>query len=130
VGRIAQMRLRRKRKEFVRGYDWCMGALMRGEMTALKAEMQIATGSEFDPKRPFDDGARAALARYMELTPEAVMKPRAEFLDSAKQCGARITGKPDGSEPIEVVFSIEAWRKFDAEQGRCNSPLPAVKAQR
>lgn len=37
-----------------------------------------------------------------------------KFLELAEQCGARITGKPDGSEPIEIVFSIPAWRKFDA----------------
>ena len=36
----------------------------------------------------------------------------AEFLNLAEQCGARITGKPNGSEPIEIVFSIEAWRRF------------------
>lgn len=41
-------------------------------------------------------------------------KPRPEFLALAERCGARLTGKPDGSEPIEIVFTIEAWRKFDA----------------
>jgi hypothetical protein len=40
-------------------------------------------------------------------------KYRAEFLDLALECGAELTGKPDGSEPITVVFTIEAWRKFD-----------------
>lgn len=40
-------------------------------------------------------------------------QPRPEFLDLAQQHGARITGKPDGSEAIEVVFSIAAWRAFD-----------------
>lgn len=40
-------------------------------------------------------------------------KPRPELLDLALECGAQLTGKPDGSEPIEVVFSIEAWRVFD-----------------
>lgn len=38
---------------------------------------------------------------------------RAELLDLALECGAKLTGLPDGSEPIRVVFSIEAWRKFD-----------------
>jgi hypothetical protein len=38
---------------------------------------------------------------------------RAEFLNLALECGARLTGKPDGSEPIEVQFPIPAWRAFD-----------------
>lgn len=38
---------------------------------------------------------------------------RADFLDLALECGAVMTGKPDGSEPITIVFSIEAWRSFD-----------------
>lgn len=41
---------------------------------------------------------------------------RAEFLEAALECGARLTGKPDGSEAIEIVFTIEAWRKFDDQQ--------------
>lgn len=44
------------------------------------------------------------------------MKPRPEFLDTAVACGAVITGKPDGSEPITIVFTIDAWRRFDAVQ--------------
>lgn len=38
---------------------------------------------------------------------------REELLQLAEQCGMKMTGKPDGSEPIEIVFSIDAWRKFD-----------------
>lgn len=38
---------------------------------------------------------------------------RPELLDLAERSGARITGKPDASEPIEIVFSVQAWRKFD-----------------
>lgn len=41
------------------------------------------------------------------------VKLRDELLDLAIRCGADLTGKPDASEPITVVFSIEAWRKFD-----------------
>lgn len=55
-------------------------------------------------------------------------KPREEFLDMALQCGARLTGKPDGSEPITVVFSIEAWRAFDA--ARANTPQGLTAAAR
>lgn len=45
---------------------------------------------------------------------EAQGAPRAEFLALAEACGARLTGKPDGSEPIEIVLSVDAWRAFDA----------------
>lgn len=41
-------------------------------------------------------------------------KPRLAFLELAEANGARITGKPDGSEAIEIIFSIQAWRAFDA----------------
>lgn len=41
------------------------------------------------------------------------IKYRSGFLDLALECGAVLTGKPDGSEPIEVHFTIDAWRKFD-----------------
>ena len=41
------------------------------------------------------------------------LKYRKELLDTAIACGAVLTGKPDGSEAITVLFSIEAWRAFD-----------------
>lgn len=41
-------------------------------------------------------------------------EPRKEFLDLALSCGAKLTGKPDGTEAITVVFTIDAWRAFDA----------------
>lgn len=41
-------------------------------------------------------------------------KSRPEFLSVAEQCGARIIGNPNASEPIEIIFSIQAWRSFDA----------------
>lgn len=41
------------------------------------------------------------------------MSARPEFLGAALACGAVLTGKPDGSEAITVVFTIEAWRAFD-----------------
>lgn len=40
-------------------------------------------------------------------------KYRAEFLALAEACGMQMTGKPDGSEPITMVFTIDAWRRFD-----------------
>ena len=49
--------------------------------------------------------------------PRHTPKPRAELLALAEQCGAMLTGKPDGSESITVVFTIEAWRTFDAALG-------------
>lgn len=41
---------------------------------------------------------------------------RTEYLDAALACGAVLTGTPDGSEAITVVFTIEAWRAFDLAQ--------------
>jgi len=35
------------------------------------------------------------------------------LLNLAEQCGARITGKPDGTEAVSVVFTPAAWRAFD-----------------
>lgn len=46
---------------------------------------------------------------------------RKELLDLAMRCGARLTGTPDGREPIEVQFSVEAWRKFDVALGETAS---------
>lgn len=43
------------------------------------------------------------------------VKPRRELLDLAMGQGAILTGKPDGSEPIQLIFSIASWRAFDAE---------------
>jgi len=42
-----------------------------------------------------------------------VSEYRQALLDKALECGAVLTGKPDGSEPITIVFSIDAWRAFD-----------------
>lgn len=47
-----------------------------------------------------------------EKSPEQVAK--AKTLSLAEACGAQLTGKPDGSEAITVVFTIDAWRKFSA----------------
>lgn len=53
-------------------------------------------------------------------------KPRPEFLALAEQCGARLAGKPDGSEAVTVVFTIPAWRAFDAELAKPDAcPAPA-----
>lgn len=40
-------------------------------------------------------------------------KPRRELLELAESCGAYLTGKPDGSEAITVVFPVSAWWAFD-----------------
>lgn len=39
--------------------------------------------------------------------------PRPELLALAERCGAILTGKPDGSEAITIVFTVPAWRAFD-----------------
>ena len=38
---------------------------------------------------------------------------REDLLQLAQKCGAVLTGKPDASEAITVVFSVDAWRAFD-----------------
>lgn len=38
---------------------------------------------------------------------------REDLLDLAMGCGAVMTGKPNGSEAITIVFSVDAWRAFD-----------------
>lgn len=50
-----------------------------------------------------------AIPEGMVLVPR---KTRAEFLDLALNSGAVLTGKPNGSEAITVVFSMQAWRDF------------------
>lgn len=42
------------------------------------------------------------------------MSTNPELLAIAERCGAIITGKPDGSEPINVVFTPDTWQAFDA----------------
>ncbi len=42
------------------------------------------------------------------------MSPEA-FLQLATTMGAVITGKPDGSEPVSVTFTPEAWREFSKD---------------
>lgn len=42
------------------------------------------------------------------------MRPSPIFLAFAEQLGAKISGKPDGSESITVVFTVPAWRLFDS----------------
>jgi hypothetical protein len=54
-------------------------------------------------------------------------KPRKEFLDLAQTLGARLTGKPDGSEPIEIIFTVDAWRKFDAALAGQVAPQATVE---
>lgn len=58
------------------------------------------------------------------------LKPRQDFLDTALACGASLTGKPDGSEAITVVFTIDAWRKFNSAiqqaEARTDDPVAYV----
>ena len=43
---------------------------------------------------------------------QRVMINRERILAIAKDSGAVITGTPDGSEPITVVFTPDAWCAF------------------
>lgn len=63
---------------------------------------------------PLADGDSFAEPLYAK--PQPTQEPpvyREDFLSMAMECGADLTGKPDGSESITVVFTVEAWRKFD-----------------
>ena len=62
----------------------------------------------------WEKGRAAAEAHSRRPLDEPTPKPRAELLALAESCGAILTGKPDGSESITVVFTIDAWRAFDA----------------
>src|SRR6185312_16013381 len=57
---------------------------------------------------------------------QPVCRPRPQFLALAESCGAVLTGKPDGSEAITIVFTIEAWRKFDGVTAASASVAPPV----
>jgi hypothetical protein len=95
-----------------------------GEQTEIPAGYRLQAISEFDAYADVlrqinnleKENARLKheIAAVLPQQGEEKTKPREELLSLAKSSGARITGKPDGSEPIEVVFSIDAWRKFDA----------------
>jgi hypothetical protein len=76
---------------------------MEAALTALDQATRYGAGG-------FED-AKQALRDALEQRP---MEPRREFLALAEQCGAKLTGKPDGSESVTVVFTVEAWRAFDA----------------
>lgn len=70
----------------------------------------VGTGKFADHKCRFCNGVGKGSV-FKEPKPHA---PREEFLLLAQRCGATLTGKPDGSESITVVFTIDAWRAFDA----------------
>lgn len=46
------------------------------------------------------------------------MTDKAKLLALAESCGAVVTGKPDGSEPLGVSFSLTAWQAFVNNQER------------
>jgi len=55
--------------------------------------------------------------------PSMPSKPRPELLALAEQHGAKLTGKPDGSEAVTVVFTVKAWRAFDAALATAAPPV-------
>lgn len=79
------------------------------------------------PESPAQPATEVLQARIAELE----TRPRAEFLALAEKCGARVTGKPDATEPIEIVFSVQAWRKFDQSMQvpQSNAQLAAQAGQ-
>lgn len=61
---------------------------------------------------------RALLTARMLLPAEDATPPRREFLELAEAHGAYLTGKPDGSEAVTLVFPVQAWRSFDAAMAK------------
>lgn len=57
------------------------------------------------------------------------MKASRELLALAEQSGARLTGKPDGSEAVTVVFTPQAWQAFDAALAERYKPPEARKCR-
>lgn len=138
---LAQRRERQQRSRYKAGYDYALGALLRGEQTEGQIEVQADCQFDFNE---FDAGILQALrdlrTKYIERNDSSeiqrqasllnaqrrwidegarpgtflpTLKYRQSFLDTALSSGATLTGKPDGSEAVTVVFSIDAWRAFD-----------------
>ena len=87
-------------------------------MQAVKAQQHgCSIGLTQDELRTRAESARSDLYKFiLKLTEQNSVdtKPSADFLETAQHCGAELTGKPDGSEPVTVMFTCEAWRAFDA----------------
>ena len=87
-------------------------------MQAVKAQQHgCSIGLTQDELRTRAESARSDLYKFIlglvEQNSVEPIKASPKFLDMALSCGAELTGKPDGSEPITVVFTCEAWRAFD-----------------
>lgn len=72
------------------------------------------------------DRRHPGTVKRAEAEQESAGKYRKEFLDLALDCGAQLTGKPDGSEAITVLFTIDAWRKFDLMTAQDVEPVAAA----
>lgn len=49
---------------------------------------------------------------YANGETEEQMDHRQEVMEWANKCGCTLTGKPDGSEAVTVVFTPDQWCKF------------------
>jgi hypothetical protein len=67
-------------------------------------------------RRCREDGHTPTYQDLVALRAEAT-KLDAEFLNLAIDNGAVLTGKPDGSESLSVVFTPRAWRSFAFANG-------------
>lgn len=82
---------------------------LRVEIESATCTWCAGTGKFADHQCRFCNGAGTGSV-FKEPKPDA---PREAFLSLAQRCGATLTGKPDGSESITVVFTLDAWRAFD-----------------
>ena len=102
-----------------KGEDIMTAWLAIDELIKANAEIEELKKDTIQLKAAWDSSFNVAMANgqlaceYRSELELLKLKPRPEFLALAESCGAVITGKPDGSEPITIVFTIDAWRKFD-----------------
>lgn len=61
----------------------------------------------------FGLGTPQQVEYVMQTQPVEPIKASPKFLDTALNCGARLSGDPDGSNAVEVVFTPAAWQQFD-----------------
>lgn len=96
------------------------GYIANHMQTAKAQQHGCSIGMTQEELRARAEAARSDLYKFiLKLTEQNSVdtKPSADFLETAQRCGAELTGKPDASEPITVVFTCEAWQQFDRVVG-------------
>ena len=133
-------RQRAVKNRFNSGYNYAVGELLRGDKTEGQLEVECDCQFDYgDFERGMVAGMRQLRENYISRADASEIQRSADllsaqrhwidegarpgtfkpalgyqesFLNTALSSGAVLTGKPDGSESITVVFSLEAWRAF------------------